>query len=688
MNDFPLPFDAPDGRPRRRLALAPAGRLPARCRPAVRPGAVAARDAASRLQLDARSEIACRAAWAHVRALGPEGVMAMAYGAPGCAGAIVAPGAIATEVEHALARGARSGSARALVLLAALACARFDGGAAAHAVADAALALSEADPDRGERATVRQLHAALILARHMPFAACMEAFGPAPGAGDLPAALLDASLRFAAGAPLPGILRALEQAVAAPADVTALVEGAGRLAILRALVLPGYSVDGVFSRPADHFGAWNLRLQLAWYGGDRDAACHAALAAAPLAGAPAGAFAAPADLLCYHLFATLALAWDASPRHRHALRWHRAELDQAARQCTANAGAMAALAGAVAMASEGDVAAALRGYEGAAAMAGTHGQTWLAALAWELAAGLCAQCDFVAAVPAYRRRALMAWHACGAHGRIARLCQGWNGDGMAQLAADAGAAPPDRQDESCRIARAGTVGELGVSIAHEVNQPLAAILLQAAAARRWLRRPRPDLEKALEALEQIAVSGRRAGDIVRSVQGLARRHSTGLTLFPVDAALEEALRLLSRSLRKHAVRAELALDLAGCQVHANRAQLQQVVINLLLNAIEALAPVEGRARDIVLASRRAGADRIEISVADNGPGVSALDRDHIFDALFSTKSDGTGVGLSLSRAIAEAHGGHIAYRPRTPHGAVFTLVLPVEAAAHAGGAGG
>jgi signal transduction histidine kinase len=252
----------------------------------------------------------------------------------------------------------------------------------------------------------------------------------------------------------------------------------------------------------------------------------------------------------------------------------------------------------------------------------------------------------------------MAWHACGANGRIARLCQSWNEDGAHGYEAVERDAPPGRAasgdlqdpDESRRVARAGMVGELGVSIAHEVNQPL-------------------------DAIEQIAVSGRRAGDIVRSVQGLARRDACELATFPVDAALEEVLRLLSRMLRKHCVRADLALQLAGCQVHGNRAQVQQVVINLLQNAIDALATVEGRAREIVLSSRRLAADTIEICVADNGPGVAPVHCDQIFQALFSTKPKGTGVGLSISRAIAEAHGGHIAYRPRTPHGALFSLVL-------------
>ncbi len=666
MQDFSTASNQADAPARRRVVLPPGSRPSARAGSAVRSGAVAAQAAA--VQACARGEIACRAAWQQVCALGAHGLLALARDAHAAVPAIeVMPSysTIAAEVMHTLAHGVRPGSARALVLLAALASARFDAGATARAVADAAVTLAAGTLDA---AAVRRLHAALVMARHEPFAACLQMLGPA-GEEDAATALLRASLRCAAGAPLPETLQTLEQAVKGKRNSVARAESAPRLALLRALVVPQPDAAGL--PPAASFGAWVLQLQLAWFSGRREEACHAALAASPLI----HALMAPSILLGYHLFAVLALAWDAGARHGHALRWHRAELDRAARLCPANAGAMAALAGAVACASAGDIGGALRGYEAAASQAEGYGQAWLAALAWELAAALCQQCSFGAAIPAYRRRALAAWHACGAHGRIARLCQGWQQDSAPDAARELAGPCGEQEDEARRVARAGTVGELGVSIAHEVNQPLAAILLQAAAARRWLRRPAPDLDKALEALEQIAVSGRRAGDIVRSVQGLAQRHTTGMTAFAVDAALGEALRLLSRSLKKHGVAAELSLQLPGCTIHANRPQVQQVVINLLLNAIDALATVEGRPRQVVLASRRLGPGTIEISVADNGPGVAPADRERIFSALFSTKRNGTGVGLSISRAIAEAHGGHIAFRPRTPHGALFSLVL-------------
>ena len=495
--------------------------------------------------------------------------------------------AIAAEVDHALARGVRAGSASALLLLAVMAEERFDGAGQAASMADAALALAR---DTVDAPAVQRLHAALVLARRAPFADCLQAFDAAGPQPDARAALLAAGLRFGAGASLAQLRHSVAQAHAAasasagttgPIASTAPVvasELAARRLLLDALVTPGSGV-APGAEPAS-FCAWVSRLQLAYYSGDRHAACRAALAAAPLA----GALAPPADLLCYHLFAALALAWDAAPAHAHAARWHRAALDRAAGRCAANAGAISGLAGAAELAGGGDVPGALRGYEAAATLADAHGQTWVAALAWELAAALCHQCAFGAAMPAYRRRALMAWHACGAHGRIAQLCQGWNdhserrasaGSGCSgssgSSASTTGSTGSGPDDEARRAARVDTVGELGVSIAHEVNQPLAAILLQAAAARRWLRRPTPDMDKALDAIEQIAVAGRRAGDIVRSVQDLARRHTSDLSVFAVAAALEEVLRLLSRSLRKHAITARLALGVPDCHLHANRA---------------------------------------------------------------------------------------------------------------------
>jgi signal transduction histidine kinase len=285
---------------------------------------------------------------------------------------------------------------------------------------------------------------------------------------------------------------------------------------------------------------------------------------------------------------------------------------------------------------------------------------------------VCAREGLAGALPGYRRLALDTWRDWGAHGRVRDLAAAW------------GALPATLDHaQQARAARADTVGELGIAIAHEVNQPLAAIVLHAAAARRWLRRAQPDTARALEALEQISTCGRQAGDIVRSVRGLARREGEAASTFELDAAVAEVTQLLRALMVRQNVQLDTRLQLPGRQLHASRAQIQQVLINLLLNAIEALAGVSARPRRIVLESAPAGPALVELRVRDNGPGIAPADRERIFDALYSTKPQGTGVGLSISRAIVAAHGGRIECVPAEPHGALFRVVLPVRDAERA-----
>jgi signal transduction histidine kinase len=373
------------------------------------------------------------------------------------------------------------------------------------------------------------------------------------------------------------------------------------------------------------------------------------------------------------LFAALALAQaDGLPAAlRGRLRGHRRVLQEWARRAPAHAGALAALAQAAEQDAGGGTRALLA-YEQAAALAQGAAQGWVAALAWERAAALCARLELRAALPAYRRLALDAWRDWGAHGRVRELMQAWDAVPFP--------APPSSAAEDARAARADTVGELGIAIAHEVNQPLAAILLHAAAARRWLRRAQPDPARALAALDQITTCGRQAGDIVRSVRGLARRESEDISTFEIDAALMEVAQLLRALMQRQGVRFETRLQLPQRRLHANRAQLQQIVMNLLLNAIEALSGMHGEARRIVLESADVGPAQVELRVIDNGPGVDPADRARIFDAMYSTKPHGTGVGLSISRAIAEAHGGRIDVAAAAPRGAMFRVVLPVRSA--------
>jgi len=335
---------------------------------------------------------------------------------------------------------------------------------------------------------------------------------------------------------------------------------------------------------------------------------------------------------------------------------------------------------------------ALGGYESAGAGAGRDGQHWLAGLAWEQAALLAGASGLGAAMRHYRWLALASYGRAGAPGRIDTLQRAWREDGTAAEGAVAagaidGGAAAALQAERERILRAGSIGEIGLSIAHEVNQPLAAISLHAAAARKWLRRPQPDIERALASLLLISASGRHAGDIVRSVQRLAARQASEMDKVAVDQTIADTLQLLQRPLRRHGIEIDLALGLGECVIQASRVQLQQVVTNLLTNAIEALSGQRARAlaerepapRRIHVQSRRVGTGEVEISVADNGPGIAQQDRARIFGSLFSTKPNSTGMGLSISQAIVRAHGGQIGYEPGQPHGACFRFRLPVQA---------
>lgn len=532
--------------------------------------------------------------------------------------------AIATETERSLSRGVRSTGPLALMLLAALAL-QEDG------CADAALQLGQVALDlAGQHGDahlhcVRTLHAALV-------------------------------------APLAGTLGH------APAELAAICDGNGPLP---------HAFGGSADIPhPGRFGYWLTRLQAAWYAGNHTLALHAIDHAAALA----GPLLPVVDRLTYHLFAALALSQCGEAAAIAKLEPHCAALRRLADRFPGSNGAFAMLASAARDRLAGAALGALRGFDSAGTAASLQGQHWIAALAWEQAALQADDCRLESAVQHYRRQALASYQRWGTLGRVDRLRRAWGETG-----ADA---TGEQQAGRERSLRAGCFGELGLSIAHEVNQPLAAISLHAAAAGKWLRRATPDIDKALASIALISAAGRQAGDIVRSVQRLALRQENEMGSVPVDQTISDALQLLQRPLRKHAIAVELALGLGECIIHANRVQLQQVVTNLLVNAIEALAGDEagGAARRIRVQTRHYNAHEVEIAVADNGPGIALHHQDRVFGSMFSTKPDSTGMGLSISLAIVRAHGGHIAYEPAEPHGACFRFRLPVQPAPDSPGA--
>jgi C4-dicarboxylate-specific signal transduction histidine kinase len=247
---------------------------------------------------------------------------------------------------------------------------------------------------------------------------------------------------------------------------------------------------------------------------------------------------------------------------------------------------------------------------------------------------------------------------------------------------DAEQALCEARTEFARAARITTMGEFAASIAHEVSQPLAAIALHAGAALRWLHQKPAQLEHVHAALETVLCSATRAGEMIRGMHGMARKTAPALAPILVDDTIRDTLLLMAAELRKHDIVLDTALGLVRRQARADRIQLQQVIMNLVLNAIEAMADVGSRRRKLSLRSCVAGgvcAPILRISVADNGAGIDPACAARLFDPLFSTKPGGMGMGLSISRGIVEAHGGRLWCETGAAAGSVFHIDLPVPA---------
>ena len=234
------------------------------------------------------------------------------------------------------------------------------------------------------------------------------------------------------------------------------------------------------------------------------------------------------------------------------------------------------------------------------------------------------------------------------------------------------------QDRLTRVARLATVGELAAGVAHEINQPLTAITTYARACSRYLEMAQPDFDELKEAVREIGSEGLRAGEIIRRLRRMARTDDGDeRSLVDVDTLIEELRSLLVADARMYDVR--LVISLAGKlpPVLANTTQLQQVVHNLVRNAFEALAEKPAGSRLVEISTARTVDGVLEISVADNGPGVADSVADKLFEQFTTTKETGTGLGLAISRTVVEAHRGRIGTRKAEPHGAVFYVQLPV-----------
>src|SRR5882724_757396 len=231
--------------------------------------------------------------------------------------------------------------------------------------------------------------------------------------------------------------------------------------------------------------------------------------------------------------------------------------------------------------------------------------------------------------------------------------------------------------ELARATRFTAMGQMAASIAHEINQPLAAIVANGNAALRWLANTTPDLDEARAALKRIVNDGHRASEVIGSIRAMFKKDSQEKASLDVNQLIREVLVLVHAELQSQrvSVHTELMEDLP--LVLADRVQLQQVIMNLIMNAVEAMGSITNRARVLRVKSEVDESNDVLMTVEDSGTGIDPKDINCIFDAFFTTKSHGLGMGLSICRSIVEAHNGRLWASPGVHHGSVFHVALPI-----------
>lgn len=232
------------------------------------------------------------------------------------------------------------------------------------------------------------------------------------------------------------------------------------------------------------------------------------------------------------------------------------------------------------------------------------------------------------------------------------------------------------QERLTHVSRLATVGEMSAGLAHELNQPLAAVANYAQACNRLLALPDPDIEEVRDALQRITAQAVRAGDIIHRLRAFTRNDALRCEPTDISLLVEELTELIQLSAKQHNVHYKLELAPSVPKVEIDRSQMQQVILNLVRNGLEALGDNSPEPRQLTLRTRVID-DGVEISICDNGPGVSADMTPRLFEAFSTTKSSGTGLGLASSRTIVKAHQGSLEYKPNAPKGACFTVRLPL-----------
>jgi len=226
------------------------------------------------------------------------------------------------------------------------------------------------------------------------------------------------------------------------------------------------------------------------------------------------------------------------------------------------------------------------------------------------------------------------------------------------------------------VGRVTTLGELTASLAHEVNQPLAAVAINGNAAARWLAVEPPNLEETRQAVDRIVKDANRASQVIERVRRLAKRAPPEKAWLDINEVILEVVALTRSEVQSDGISLRVDLSAQVPPVSGDRVQLQQVVLNLMMNAIEALVRVDAGQRDLVIRSSNDDATGVVVEVRDSGNGLDPRTSDRLFDAFYTTKPEGMGMGLAICRAIVAEHGGRIWATQNSPHGAVFAFTLP------------
>jgi C4-dicarboxylate-specific signal transduction histidine kinase len=232
------------------------------------------------------------------------------------------------------------------------------------------------------------------------------------------------------------------------------------------------------------------------------------------------------------------------------------------------------------------------------------------------------------------------------------------------------------QTELAHVNRVATMGQLTASIAHEVNQPIAATVSNAQAGLRWLNRQPPDLDEVRESLACIAEDGKRAGEVIAGIRDLIKKAPPRKDRVELNGAIREVIEITRSEAVKNGVSMQTELADGLPLIQGDRVQLQQVMLNLIVNAVEATSGVSGESRELLISTRKTETGGVRVAVRDSGPGLTPAALEHLFEPFYTTKPSGLGLGLSICRSIIEAHGGRLWASANVPRGAVFQFTVP------------